>query len=135
MPARFAILVLVVGVFLQPLLAGIHGTDDCCAIPDTPAPVFAPEGDDHECSCCEATEAAGENHPSDRDRSDHRPRGCDCPKSCCTNIVKAPLGVTPASTGAEWRDSAENLFDDAPGIAGDAWTSRLKRPPRAFAAV
>ncbi len=135
MPARFAILVLVVGVFLQPLLAGMHGTDDCCAIPDTPAPVFAAEGDDHECCCCEATEAAGENRPSDRDRSDHRQRGCDCPKSCCTSIVKVPLGVAPACVLAEWRDPVERVFADAPGPAGDARTSRLKRPPRAVAAV
>ncbi|MCW5776179.1 MAG: hypothetical protein KIS87_07055 [Phycisphaeraceae bacterium] len=85
MLARFAILMLAVGVFLQPLLAGVHATDDCCAVPDGPAAAPSAEGEGgHECCDGETPQGADEGQPSDRDRDDRRPRGCDCPKSCCT---------------------------------------------------
>lgn len=135
MLAKFAILVLAAGVFLQPILAVVPGAEDCCADQAATPSEFAVQADDHQCCCCEADDATGQDAPSDRERPDQRPRGCDCPKSCCVGVVKAPLGVVPSGAAAEWRDSIEQVRDDTPDLAGDAWTSRLKRPPRAVAAV
>ncbi|MCL4742012.1 MAG: hypothetical protein KJZ54_07395 [Phycisphaerales bacterium] len=134
MPARFAILMLIAALFLQPLVSGSFVQDECCAVPDPLAPSLA-ASDEHECACCEIVKGADEPDPSDRDRNEQRPRGCDCPKSCCSSIVKVPLGVSPTCTAAERREPVDRVFSDAPERTSDARTSRLKRPPRAGAAV
>jgi len=135
MLARLAILMLAAGVFLQPILAVVPGAEDCCATQAATPSAFAVQADEHQCCCCEADDATGQSAPSDHERPDQRPRGCDCPKSCCTSIVKVPLGVAPAGAPAVSRNCIEHVRDDTPDLAGDTWTSRLKRPPRAVAAV
>jgi len=95
MLARLAILMLAAGVFLQPILAVVPGAEDCCATQAATPSAFAVQADEHQCCCCEADDATGQSAPSDHERPDQRPRGCDCPKSCCTSIVKVPLGVAP----------------------------------------
>ena len=133
MLARFAILFLAAGVVLQPLLTLAGATNDCWPAGLTSHSELVSAGD-HDC-CCEVEATTGQSDPSEPDRPDQRPRGCDCPKSCCTSIVKVPLGVAPACAACELRYPVGRAFSDAPGLADDAWTSRLKRPPRAFAAV
>lgn len=135
MLARFAILMLAAGMFLQPLLAVVHGASECCAVESSKPSTLAALDGGHECHCCETAVAADEGRPADRERNDQRSHGCDCPKSCCFGVVKLPLGVSPAGVAPAWRDVASRVVDDMPGPAGDAAISRLKRPPRAFATV
>lgn len=130
----FLTMVLAIAIPAAPVLAFVVPIEDQCSSelpinghPDEPAAQTATECVD------EAAVGAGIVHPSlhPGDCPAHLPcDGCDCPASCCSGTVKAPVTPLYGPKVFLHEDRSASFAADEHLLHGSPHLQSLKRPPR-----